>query len=57
MNVVCEVVEAEKLLYKRGCVSQYLTGMNASLYRQMIWQYGEAEATERFWWFWHKKEA
>lgn len=57
MTTVCETVEAEKVLYKRGCVSQYLSGANASLYRQMIWQYGEAEATERFWWLWHKKEA
>ena len=57
MNAVYEVVAAEKVLYKRGCVSQYLTGANASLYKQMIWKYGKAAATERFWWFWHKKEA
>jgi len=46
----------EKIIYKRGTVYMYLTGFHAYLYRGMIWMYGKAEATERFWWLWHEKE-
>ncbi len=55
-TVMLEAVEPEPIYYKRGLVCQKLTGAHASLYRAMIWAYGEAEATERFWWLWHKKE-
>lgn len=54
-EVMTEAVEPEKIAYKRGSVYVYLTGLNASLFRAMIWLYGEATATERFWWLWHKK--
>lgn len=55
-TVVLEAAEPEPINYKRGTVFVRLTGLNAWLYRAMIWAYGEAEATERFWWLWHKKE-
>lgn len=53
--VVIEATEPEPIAYKRGTVYVKLTGLNAWLYRAMIWAYGEDEATERFWWLWHKK--
>ena len=54
-NVLMESVEPESVAYKRGKVYITLTGSHAALYRQMVWFYGEAEATERFWWLWHKE--
>jgi hypothetical protein len=45
------------IAYHRGDVSVWLYGPNAGLYRGMIWMYGEEEATERFWWVWHKKNS
>lgn len=53
---VCETVTAESIVYERGNVSIRLEGFYAWLYRGMIGMYGKAEATERFWWHWHKKE-
>ena len=47
----------EGIDYKRGTTFVRLEGFNAWLYRQMIWRYGESEATEKFWWLWHKKDA
>ena len=55
-TVITQAVEPEPIAYKRGLVYVKLTGLNAWLYRAMIWSYGESEATERFWWLWHKKE-
>lgn len=55
-TVIIEATEPEPIAYKRGTVYVKLTGLNAWLYRAMIWAYGENEATERFWWLWHKKE-
>ena len=52
-----EAVQPERILYKRGSVCVFLTGFYAWLYRAMIWQYGEAQATERFWWLWYKKSS
>lgn len=54
-----EHMAPEKIMYKRGNINQYLDDFHASLYRAMVWKYGEAEAQERFWWLWHKhkKEA
>ena len=56
MECTLEYQPPEAITYKRGAVCVFLTGMNAALYRMMIWQYGKEEATERFWWLWHKKE-
>ena len=50
-----EAAEPEAIMYKRGPVFVKLTGFHAGLYQGMIWRYGNAEATERFWWLWHKK--
>lgn len=55
MTVDCEAVKPEAVVYQRGTVYIRLNGFHAWLYRGMVWQYGEAEATERFWWLWHKK--
>ena len=55
-TVAIETVSAEPIVYKRGNVFVTLTGFNAYQYRQMIWQYGKARATEEYWWLWHKKE-
>ncbi len=55
-TVVLEAAEPEPIFYKRGTVFVKLTGFHAYLYRGMIWMYGQSEATERFWWLWHKKE-
>ena len=55
-TVTFEAETPESIEYKRGTVFVMLKGFNAWLYRQMIWQYGKVEATERFWWLWHKKE-
>lgn len=54
--ILTESIEPENITYKRGNVCVILTCFNANLYRQMIGVYGKAEATERFWWLWHKKE-
>lgn len=56
-TVTCESAEPEKIIYQRGTVYIYLYGFHAWLYRGMIGMYGKAEATERFWWLWHKKTA
>ena len=53
--VMTEAVEPESILYQRGRVTATLTGFLASLYKGMIWMYGEDEANERFWWLFHKK--
>ena len=50
-----EMVEPESILYQRGRVTATLTGFQASLYKGMIWMYGETTAKERFWWLFHKK--
>lgn len=55
MNVAFEHVSPESIAYKRGSVYVILNGFHAWQYRQMIWQYGKAEATERYWGLWHKK--
>ena len=55
--VACEAVTADSIVYQRGAVCVKLEGFLAGLYRQMIGMYGKAEATERFWWHWHKKES
>ena len=55
-TVILERGEPESIMYKRGNVCVNLNGFNASQYRQMIWQYGKAEATEKFWWLWHEKK-
>lgn len=55
-TVLLESGMPEGIEYQRGTVCVKLNGFHASLYRQMIWQYGKAGATERFWWLWHKKE-
>ena len=56
-EVVYETASAERILYKRGNFSVPLDGFHAWLYREMIGIYGKAEATDRFWWIWHKKES
>jgi hypothetical protein len=55
-TVITQAVEPEPITYKRGTVYVKLTGFNAWLYRGMVAMYGQQEATERFWWLWHKKE-
>lgn len=55
-KVAYEAVSTEGILYERGNVCKKLEGFYAWLYRAMIKRYGEAEATERYWWLWHKKE-
>jgi hypothetical protein len=55
-TLITQAVEPEPITYKRGTVYVKLTGLNAWLYRGMVAMYGQAEATERFWWLWHKKE-
>jgi len=55
--VISETVTAESIMYKRGNIYIKLEGFYAWLYRGMIGMYGKAEATERFWWHWHKKES
>ena len=54
-TVSFEMVEPESILYQRGHVTATLTGFLASLYKGMVWMYGEDEANERFWWLFHKK--
>ena len=54
-TVMLEAVEPESIIYHFGGCLVTLTGFNAWLYRGMIGIYGKAEATERFWWLWHKK--
>lgn len=54
--VFTESLQPESIAYKRGSVCVNLTGYHACQYRQMIGVYGKSEATERFWWLWHKKE-
>lgn len=56
-TVTLEAVEPENITYHFGECLVTLTGFNAWLYRGMIGMYGKAEATERFWWLWHKKTA
>lgn len=56
-SVACEAVTADSIVYQRGAVCVKLEGFLAGLYRQMIGMYGKAEATDRFWWLWHKKES
>ena len=55
-TVILERGEPESIMYKRGMVYTELFGFHASLYLQMIWQYGKSEATEKFWWLWHEKK-
>ena len=55
-DVVLEVIEPEAIVYKRGNVCVTLSGFHAMQYRSMIWKYGKSEATERFWWLWHKRK-
>lgn len=55
MITAFEQTAPKKITYKRGTCFVELTGANASLYRAMVWQYGESAATEKFWWLWHKK--
>lgn len=54
-EAIFEAVAPDRISYKRGGQYVILDGLNAWLYRAMIWQYGKEEATERFWWLWHKK--
>ena len=56
-TVIFEAVEPDEIVYKRGMVNQKLTGVLAGMYRAQVALYGKAEATERFWWLWYKKEA
>ena len=51
-----EAVTTDRIMYQRGTICQYLEGFHAWLYRAMIKRYGKADATERFWWLWHKKK-
>ena len=55
MEVIFEPTEPEKIVYHYGIVYQYLYGWHAWLYRAMIGMYGKEEATERFWYLWHKR--
>lgn len=55
-EVTIEYGTIEPIVYKRGSVVQKLEDFHAWQYRSMIWKYGEAEATERFWWQWHKRK-
>lgn len=55
-EVMMEAISQEPIAYKRGNICIFLTGFNAFLYRQMIWKYGKARATEMFFSLWHKKE-
>lgn len=57
MDVIYDSVDPGKISYKHGLVYETLTGFNAWMYRSMIGMYWKAEATEKFWWLWHKKEA
>ncbi len=56
MITAFEQTAPKKITYKLGTCFVELTGVNASLYRAMVWQYGESAAAEKFWWLWHKKE-
>ena len=55
-SAILEQAKPEPIAYRRGNAYIQLTGFHAGLYRGMIWMYGEAEATDRFWWLWHSKE-
>jgi len=55
ISVSMEAESPESIIYERGSVCKKLTGVNAMIYRQMIWAYGKARAVEEFWWLWHKK--
>lgn len=46
----------QSIVYERGNVYVTLEGFHAWLYRSMVGIYGKADATERFWWLWHKKK-
>ena len=55
ITATLQAVDPEPIYYKRGLTYVKLEGFNAWLYRGMIAMYGMAEATDRFWWLWHKK--
>jgi len=55
-SVAYEALSTEWIMYQRGTVCKKLDGFHAWLYRAMIKRYGKPEATEKFWWLWHKKE-
>lgn len=55
-TVIIESEKPNEIVYKRGSVYMKLKGYHAMLYQQMIWRYGKAKATEKYWWLWNKKE-
>lgn len=55
MTVETEATKPDSINYKRGNVEIVLTDFHATLYRWMVGMYGEQDATEKFWWLWHKK--
>ena len=57
MTAGFEAVSTDRIMYQRGTICQYLEGFHAWLYRAMIKRYGKADATEKFWWLWNKKES
>lgn len=54
-TVTYESAATDSIMYQRGNIYIKLEGFYAWLYRGMIGMYGKDEATERFWWHWHKK--
>lgn len=54
-EVMTECKEPDSILYSFGDELVTLTGDLASLYRGMIWMYGERQAALRFWCLWHQK--
>lgn len=52
-DVSFESVEPEPIYYNVGNIHATLTGFLATLYRGMIWMYGEDIAQARFWAMFH----
>ena len=55
-DVSFESVEPEPIYYNVGNIHATLTGFLATLYRGMIWMYGEDIAQARFWAMFHTNE-
>lgn len=55
-DVSFESVEPEPIYFNFGSIHATLTGFLATLYKGMIWMYGEDTAKARFWAMFHSKE-
>ena len=55
-EVFFESVEPEPIYFNFGNIQATLTGFLATLYRGMIWMYGEDVAQARFWAMFHTNE-